>query len=183
MFKFLKQSDIINDSNFGSSVNGKPIVAIDGTQTVSSNKISWNGCLKRTHNKDTNPKDQYFDAYLSVTYVNTDKKFVFNLALERIENTTEDNLNQTEFVKQDCEIKAVYRILHTLAKGLHSTGAIIIADDLMAHEPFVSKLLTFGNLDYICTCKESSHKHIYSFLPCAQNIEITKKRKKNNSYI
>ena len=183
MFEFLKQSYIIDDSNFGSPVNGKPIVAIDGTQTVSSNKISWNGCLKRTHNKDTNPKDQFFDSYLSATYINIDNQFVFNLALVRIENTPEDELNQTEFVKQDCEIKAAYRILPTLDKGLHSTGAVIIADDLMAHEPFVSKLLSYSNFDYICTCKESSHKHIYSFLSCAQKTEITIKSKKNNSYI
>ncbi len=103
------------------------VVAIDGTGTLTFSKRHCPYCLTRTHNGKT----LYYHNVLEAKLV-TANGFAFSLMTEFIENPGENPS------KQDCELKAFYRLAERLKKRLPRLPIFLSIDGLFANGP------TFG---------------------------------------
>jgi len=103
------------------------VVAIDGTGTLTFSKRHCPYCLTRTHNGKT----LYYHNVLEAKLV-TPNGFAFSLMTEFIENPGENPS------KQDCELKAFYRLTERLKKRLPRLPIFLSIDGLFANGP------TFG---------------------------------------
>lgn len=103
------------------------VVAIDGTGTLTFSKRHCPYCLTRTHNGKT----LYYHNVLEAKLV-TPNGFAFSLMTEFIENPGENPS------KQDCELKAFYRLAERLKKRLPRLPIFLSIDGLFANGP------TFG---------------------------------------
>ena len=109
---------------------GKYLVTIDGSVYFSSNKLECEKCLTKEH---ANGKTTYQHQILQVTLVHPDKKQVIPLAPEFIRNGDGGK-------KQDCEINAGKRLIHTIKKDHPRLPMIIVGDSLYSKGPFVKEL-------------------------------------------
>lgn len=100
------------------------VVAVDGTGTVTFSERHCPYCLTRTHNGKT----QYYHNVLEAKLV-TPNGFAFSLMTEFIENPGE---NPT---KQDCELKAFYRLAKRLKKRFPRLPILMSLDGLFAGGP------------------------------------------------
>jgi hypothetical protein len=103
------------------------IVAIDGTGTVSFSHRHCPHCLTRTHNGKT----LYYHPVLEAKLI-TSNGFAFSLMTEFIENPG------TKATKQDCELKAFYRLAERLKARFPRLPILLSMDGLFAGGP------TFG---------------------------------------
>ena len=99
--------------------DGYLLLAIDGVQTISTNRKIEHAIYKE-HSNGTKTYHQYF---LEAKIVSTDG-FVFSIDTEIIENLTE------QFDKQDCEQKAAYRLLKRIKKEHPHLKFRILGDGL-----------------------------------------------------
>jgi len=100
------------------------VVAVDGTGTVTYGERHCPHCLTRT----TNGKTIYFHNVLEAKLVTPDG-FVFSLMTEFIENSGE------ETTKQDCELKAFYRLAANLKQRFPRLPILLSLDGLFAGGP------------------------------------------------
>jgi hypothetical protein len=100
------------------------VVSIDGTGTLSFSERHCPYCLTRTHNGKT----LYYHNVLEAKLV-TKNGFAFSLMTEFIENPDE---NPT---KQDCELKAFYRLAERLKKQFPRLPILLTLDGLFAGGP------------------------------------------------
>jgi len=103
------------------------IVAIDGTGTISFSHRHCPHCLTRTHNGKT----LYYHPVLEAKLI-TSNGFAFSLITEFIENPG------TKVTKQDCELKAFYRLAERLKTQFPRLPIFLSMDGLFAGGP------TFG---------------------------------------
>ena len=97
----------------------------------------------------------------------------FSLATEFVENETyiDDNGNKVrKFDKQDCELKAAYRLLDKIHKRFPKLLIIIGADALYLCKPFL-KLCDKHHFEYIIRYKEDSASSIKKNFDAFKNIE------------
>lgn len=130
----------------------KTYIAIDGTQYFCSKKISCEKCLQTHH---SNGETSFHHRMLTPVVVNPNMSYVISLMPEFIRNENK------EYNKQDCEISAAKRWLLKNKDFLKEENTVILGDDLYSRQPFC-KLVVENGLDYIFTCKELSHKSMYS---------------------
>lgn len=111
-------------------VNGKywPII-FDGTGLFSFSEKHCEHCLRReiTDKKTGEKKTIYMHHVLEAKLVLGD--MVFSIGTEFIENESED------VTKQDCEIKAFYRLAEKLKKNFRRLPICVLGDSLYACEP------------------------------------------------
>jgi hypothetical protein len=100
------------------------VVSIDGTGTLTFSERHCPYCLTRTHNGKT----LYYHNVLEAKLV-TKNGFAFSLMTEFIENPGE---NPT---KQDCELKAFYRLADRLKKQFPRLPILLTLDGLFAGGP------------------------------------------------
>ena len=100
------------------------IVVIDGTGTISFSRRHCPHCLTRTHNGKT----LYYHTVLEAKLV-TSNGFAFSLMSEFIENTGEKT------TKQDCELKAFYRLAERLKTRFPRLPILLSMDGLFAGGP------------------------------------------------
>jgi len=100
------------------------VVAIDGTQMLTFPQRHCKQCLTRTHNGHTT----YYHTVLEAKLV-TPNGFAFSLMTEFIENP-EPNPS-----KQDCELKAFYRLAAKLKKRFPRLPILLTLDGLFAGGP------------------------------------------------
>jgi hypothetical protein len=100
------------------------IVAIDGTGTISYSRRHCPHCLTRTRNGKT----LYYHPVLEAKLV-TSNGFAFSLMSEFIENPEE------KITKQDCELKAFYRLAERLKARLPRLPILVSMDGLFAGGP------------------------------------------------
>jgi hypothetical protein len=100
------------------------IVAIDGTGTISFSHRHCPHCLTRTHNGKT----LYYHPVLEAKLI-TSIGFAFSLMTEFIENPA------TKATKQDCELKAFYRLAERLKARFPRLPILLSMDGLFAGGP------------------------------------------------
>lgn len=129
-------------------INGKYLVALDGVQYFSSDKISCNCCLTKTKDSTT-----YYHQVVAATIICPGIKQVIVLAPEPIQNIDGNT-------KQDCEINAGKRIIGKINSTHPKLKIIITADGLYSKQPFIDQLKQNG-MSFILVAKPTDHKFLY----------------------
>lgn len=152
IIKTLIRSKMLDKYRF----NGFFHVVIDGTGLYSTKVNLGEQAITKVYNKD---KDNEYTLY---SYYALEAKIVcgnmaFSLATEFVENETyndEDGNTYRKFDKQDCELKAAYRLLNKIKKRFPKLPIIIGGDALYLGRPFL-ELCDEYNFEYIIRYKET----------------------------
>lgn len=136
--------------------NGLFHIVIDGTGLYSTRVNLGEQAITKVYNKG---QDNEYTLY---SYYALEAKLVcsnmtFSLATEFVENETyTDNkgISYKKFDKQDCELKAAYRLLKKIKKRFPKLPIIIGGDALYLGRPFL-ELCDELKFDYIIRYKES----------------------------
>lgn len=131
-------------------INGNYLIALDGVQYFSSDKISCNCCLTKTKDKTI-----YYHQVVVATIVCPGIKQVIPLAPEPIQNTDGNT-------KQDCEINAGKRIVKKIRYAHPRLNIIITGDSLYSKQPFIDQLKQNG-MSFILVAKPTDHKLLYQW--------------------
>jgi len=167
-------------------------VVVDGTQLYSSDKRHCEHCLTRTHNKGKeNESVEYYHMVLEAKLVLFDD-IVISIGTEFIENNREDNDatdssdvnnidnfpgsgNQIDFPdnisKQDCELKAFYRLAEKIKKLYPRLPILITVDSLYACDNFFN-ICEKNNWAYILRFKDGSIKSVAKDFSSLKNEDI-----------
>lgn len=121
-------------------------LAIDATGRVTYHERHCEHCLTAT-SKSTG-KTTYYHNILEAKLV-TPGGFAFSVASEFIENESAD------VKKQDCELRAFYRMAPQLKKDFPQLPVCILADSLYAAAPFF-KIVLMNKWHFIATFKEGA---------------------------
>jgi hypothetical protein len=147
IFQGLEQSGILKGyRSFANTL----LVAIDGTEYFSSQKIHCEQCSQRTL---SNGKTKYYHSVVTPVIVQPGNEHVISLEPEFI--TPQDG---TE--KQDCEIQAAKRWLEKHGNYYAKQLMTILGDDLYSRQPFCQELKD-KNFHFILVCKPDSHINLY----------------------
>ena len=127
------------------------MIAIDATGWMSFDKPHCDNCLRKTHKSG---KVTYYHMVLEAKLVTT-TGMALSIATEFVENMDPDA------TKQDCELKAMPRLLEKLRDVFPSLPICLLLDGLYANQT------TFGlcekhNLEYITTFKSGSIPTLYT---------------------
>ena len=125
------------------------MVAIDGTGTFRFSERHCDYCLTVTHGDKT----QYYHNVLEAKLV-TPSGFSFSLMTEFIENGPTDSPS-----KQDCELKAFYRLIKSLKKRFKRLPICLLLDGLFANGN-VFGLCRATSWPFIITLKDDQLKTI-----------------------
>jgi len=136
--------------------NGLFHIVIDGTGLYSTRVNLGEQAITKVYNKDEE------NEYTLYSYYALEAKLVcgnmtFSLATEFVENETyTDNEGNTyrKFDKQDCELKASYRLLEKIKKRFPKLPIIIGGDALYLGRPFL-ELCDEYKFEYIIRYKET----------------------------
>jgi hypothetical protein len=138
-------------------LDGRLLIALDGTEHFCSRKIRCAACSRR---KRADGGTEYFHTVLGATVVAPGHARVLPLPPEFI-------APQDGAAKQDCERAAAKRWLAKHGPGLAAYRPVYLGDDLFACQPNVEAIRACDG-SFILTCKPSSHKTIADFLDGAE---------------
>lgn len=127
------------------------LVAVDATRLSSFSERHCDRCLKVEHSDGST---EYFHAVLEAKIV-TKEGLAFSLASVFIENP-EDGV----YDKQDCELKAFYRLVLLLKERFPQLPMCLLMDSLYANEQVVKLCETYG-WSYCLSFKEGSIPTLY----------------------
>lgn len=115
-------------------------ILIDGTQLCNETKPLDERCLTKTHLNKEDGSIRYIEYYYYVLEAKLVIKnnIVISIATEFVENT------EKEETKQDCELKACYRLMKKLKSRFPRLPICVGADSLYAGEPFFRKCGELG---------------------------------------
>lgn len=136
--------------------NGMFHVVIDGTGLYSTRVNLGEQAISKVYNKDEE------NEYTLYSYYALEAKLIcgnmtFSLATEFVENETytdKDGNTYRKFDKQDCELKASYRLLEKIKKRFPKLPIIIGGDALYLGRPFL-ELCDEYKFEYIIRYKET----------------------------
>ena len=138
-------------------------IVIDGTGIMSFKERHCKHCLKKTYNKGTEEeKTIYYHYVLEAKLVVGD--IVISLDSEFVENEKED------IEKQDCEIRAFYRMAKRIKKEYPKLPIIISGDALYACEPVITTCKE-NKWEYILRLKEERLKLLGEEIKCLEKAE------------
>jgi hypothetical protein len=139
-------------------------IIFDGVQLESSRKELDEKCLYRVHNKGKeNEYKEYYYYVLEAKLVLGDK-IIVSLMSEFVENENK------EAEKQDCELKACYRLMDRIKDAFPCLPICLTADSLYACEPFFKKAEENG-WSYIVRFKDGSIPSVAKEFEAIKNIE------------
>jgi hypothetical protein len=130
---------------------GEYLLAIDGTRLCSFTQRHCEQCLKVRH---SNGSVTYFHAVLEAKIVSKEGQ-VFSLASVFIENSENGTYD-----KQDCELKAFYRLVPILKKRFPRLPLCLLMDSLYANDNVLDLCQTNG-WSYCLAFKEGSIPTLY----------------------
>lgn len=161
------------------------LISIDGTRLFTFDQRHCKHCLTKTHNKGkTNEYTQYFHYVLEAKITIGD--MVFTIASEFIENEEElTKLKDTDFdekKKQDCELKAFYRMASVLKKEYPRLPICLLLDSLYANQNVFS-ICEANDWAYIIRFKEGSIPSVAKEFEAISNYDAPNtKTVKTNEY-
>ena len=150
------------------------LIALDGTQYFSSQRISCVNCTQKTAPTGT---VTYSHSAITPVIVAPGKTEVLALEPEFI-------TPQAGHAKQDCEQEAAKRWVRRLAPQLPFTNVTVLGDDLFCHQPFCA-LLVEHQWNFILVCKPESHPTLYrwiAFLTKADRLGVVRERQWNGTF-
>ncbi len=150
------------------------LIAIDGTEYFSSQKIQCEHCCRR---ELRNGKINYYHSVLTAVLVQPGNEHVIVLEPEFIKP-------QDGKEKQDCEIEAGKRWISQYGDFYAQQNVTILGDDLFSRQPFIQALQE-KKLHYILVCKPDSHPALYetvAFLEANQALSTYQKRRWNGRF-
>jgi hypothetical protein len=133
------------------------LVAVDGTEYFSSQKIHCERCSQR---ELRNGKINYFHSVLTPVVVQAGNEHVVALEPEFI-------MPQDGKEKQDCEIEAGKRWVSQYGDYYAKRNVTILGDDLFSRQPFIQALMD-KKLHFILVCKPDSHLALYEMVAFLQ---------------
>jgi hypothetical protein len=133
-------------------MNDNILIALDGTQYFSSDKIHCDNCNVKNHK---NGKMTYSHSAVTPVILKPGENMVVPLEPEFI--TPQDG-----HLKQDCENAAAKRWLHQYGHQYKGLNGIILGDDLYSRQPLCEIILEEG-FHFILVCKPDSHKTLYEW--------------------
>jgi hypothetical protein len=136
-------------------------IALDGTWYYSSQKIHCPNCSCLEHQSGDKT---YYHSAVTPVLVAPGHPHAIPLRPEFI--TPQDG-----HTKQDCEIAASKRWLEKNAAQYVSLQAILLGDDLYAHQPFCRRALLHG-FDFLFVCKPDSHTTLYQWVGLLQQPDL-----------
>lgn len=142
----------------------KWVVLIDGTGLYTFSKKHCEHCLRRqlTNTRTGEKKTVYMHHVMEAKLLAGE--MVISLGSEFIENESE------EVEKQDCEIKAFYRLSEKLKKKYPRLGICIVGDGLYACDP-VFEICRKNKWNYLIRFKEDSLPTLAEELRALRKIE------------
>ena len=139
-------------------LDGKLLLAIDGTGTFASTRVSCKHCCvkkaKRTQKPDEGP--EYYHQMLGAVIVHPERSTVLPLDFEPI--TRADGSD-----KNDCERNAGKRLITSIAGQYPKRRFVVIEDALAANGPHLNTLLEHG-MDFIIVAKPGSNAALFETL-------------------
>lgn len=135
------------------SIGDTMLLALDGTDFFSSEKLSCPCCLRATLK---NGSTRYRHTVVTPVLVAPGKEHVIPLAPEFV--TPQDGQE-----KQDCELAAAGRWLDRCGAHYAAWGITLLGDDLYCHQPFCQRALANG-FAFLFTCKPDSHRALYEWV-------------------
>jgi len=154
VYKSLAQGEILTGMrSHGNSL----LIAMDGTEYFSSQKIHCGECSQR---ELRNGKVNYFHSVLTPVIVQAGNEHVIALEPEFI--TPQDGSE-----KQDCEIEAGKRWLSQHGDYYAKENVTILGDDLFSRQPFIQAMKD-KKLHFILVCKPDSHLALYEMVAFLQ---------------
>ena len=143
-------------------LDGRILIALDGTQYFCSQKISCPSCLTR---KRANGRIESYHAMLAATLVAPGHAMALPLMPTFI-------APQDGAEKQDCERAAAKRWLAAHGERVKRLRPVFLGDDLFACQPIAEAMLAAGG-DFLLTAKPASHKALYDFMAGAETATRT----------
>ena len=134
-------------------LDGRLLIALDGTEHFCSRKI---GCPQCSTRRRSDGGVEYFHSFLGASVVAPGHTQVLPLPAEFI--TPQDGAE-----KQDCERAAAKRWLARHGAGITCFRPVYLGDDLYACQPIVCVIQESGG-NFILTCKPGSHQTITEYL-------------------
>lgn len=171
IYKGLAERGVLKE--FRSHANSL-LIALDGTEYFSSQKIQCANCSQRAL---SNGQTNYFHSVLTPVIVQAGNEHVISLEPEFI--TPQDGKE-----KQDCEIEAGKRWVTRHGDFYAKQNVTILGDDLFSRQPFC-QALTDQKLHFILVCKPDSHPHLeesVAFLAAQGVLGTYQKRIWNGRY-
>lgn len=153
------------------SFNQNLLVAMDGTEYHSSNKICCPQCSSRLLKNETT---QYFHSVITPVIVSPNQNKVIPLIPEFI-------VPQDGHDKQDCETTAAKRWINQYGDEYAVKKVTILGDDLYSRQPFCELLLE-KKLNFILVCKPDSHKTTYDYIDGMAVDTVSTKYQKGKVY-
>jgi hypothetical protein len=133
--------------------SGHYLIALDGSQYFSSQKIHCPHCLTC---KGAKGATRYSHQILQAVMLNPHMRQVLPLAPEPVANTDGTT-------KQDCEINAAKRIVADIRHTHPKLKIAITADGLYSKQPFIDGVKAAG-MSFILVAKPSDHKVLFEWV-------------------
>jgi len=138
-------------------LNGRVLIALDGTEHFCSRKIKCRQCSTR---RRSDGGTEYFHTFLGASLLAPGHKQVLPLPPEFI-------VPRDGAEKQDCERNAAKRWLARHSAAVGHLRPVYLGDDLFACQPIVAAIQDAGG-NFILTCKPASHQTITEYLHGAE---------------
>lgn len=141
-------------------LDGRVLIALDGTECFCSRKIRCPRCSTR---RRSDGGTEYFHSFLGASIVAPGHQQVLPLPPEFI-------APQDGAEKQDCERNAAKRWLARHGPAVAALRPVFLGDDLFACQPIAAAVQQAGG-NFIFTCKPASHQTITEYLTGAELAE------------
>jgi hypothetical protein len=138
-------------------LDGRVLIALDGTECFCSRKIHCPRCSTR---RRSDGGTEYFHSFLGASIVAPGHQQVLPLPPEFI-------APQDGAEKQDCERNAAKRWLTRHGPAVAHLRPVFLGDDLFACQPNAAAVQQAGG-NFIFTCKPASHQTITGYLTGAE---------------
>ena len=134
-------------------LDGRVLIALDGSEHFCSRKVSCPHCSTR---KRADGETEYFHTFVGATLVAPGHKTVLPLPPEFVRP-------QDGAAKQDCETTAAKRWLARLGASYSWLKPVYLGDDLFSRQPMVEAIRAAGG-SFLLVCKPASHKTLNEYL-------------------
>jgi len=157
---FMRAVEVAGPLSSFQRLDGRMLIALDGTEHFCSRKIHCQNCCSR---RRADGGTEYFHGFLAASLVAPGHQRVMPLPAEFI-------APQHGAQKQDCERDAAKRWLAKHGSTLVGLRPVYLGDDLFACQPIAEAINAVGG-NFILTCKPSSHQTIAEYLEGADLSE------------